>query len=69
MTQNWFLVYSTGNLARASILKGMLEENHIPVILMNKQDSSYLNFGEIEIYVPRNLKDIAAHLIDNALLN
>jgi hypothetical protein len=69
MTQNWHLIYSTGNSALANILKGMLEENHIPAIIMNKQDSSYLSFGDIEIYVPRNLKDIAAQLIDKALLN
>lgn len=69
MTKNWHLIYSTGNSALANILKGMLEENHIPAIIMNKQDSSYLSFGDIEIYVPRNLKDIATHLIDKALLN
>ncbi len=47
----------------------MLEENNIPVIVMNKQDSSYLNFGEIEIHVPAHVKDIATQLIDKALMN
>jgi hypothetical protein len=36
---------------------------------MNKQDSSYLNFGDIEIHVPSNLKDVAKSLLDKALLN
>ncbi len=67
--KSWFLLYATRNFAEASIVKGMLEENHIKVIVLNKQDSSYLNFGEIELYVPVHLKDIAKHLLDKALMN
>jgi hypothetical protein len=69
MKQKWFLLYSTRNLPHASIIKGMLEENSVPVMLVNKQDSSYLNFGDIELYVPVLLKDIAKHLVDKSLLN
>jgi hypothetical protein len=69
MTQNWYLLFSTRNLPAASIIKGMLEENSVPVLLINKQDSSYLNFGDIELYVPLLLKDIAKHLVDKGLLN
>jgi hypothetical protein len=69
MTPDWFLLYTTRNPAQASIIKGMLEENQVPVFVMNKQDSSYLNFGDIEIYVPENLKEIARQLVTNALLN
>jgi hypothetical protein len=29
----------------------MLEENNIKVVLLNKQDSSYLMFGLVELYV------------------
>jgi hypothetical protein len=64
-----FLLYSTTSQAEASIIKGMLEENNIPVFLMNKQDSSYLNFGEVELYVPHNLKDIAQNLLNKSLMN
>ncbi|MGI8952025.1 MAG: putative signal transducing protein [Chitinophagaceae bacterium] len=67
--KNWFLLYTTRNYAQANIIKGMLEENNIHVILFNRQDSSYINFGEIELYVPIHLKDIAKHLLDKALLN
>ncbi|MCW3106479.1 MAG: hypothetical protein JWQ09_985 [Segetibacter sp.] len=69
MTHKWFLLYATRNLPQASIIKGMLEENSVPVMLVNKQDSSYLNFGDIELYVPMLLKDIAKHLVDQGLLN
>jgi hypothetical protein len=64
-----FLLYSTTNQAEASIIKGMLEENNIPVFLMNKQDSSYLNFGEVEIYVPHDLKEIAQSLLSKGSMN
>ena len=65
----WFKIYTSANLPQASIVKGMLEENHVPVMVVNKQDSSYLNFGDIEIYVPSHLKDIATNLMQKSLLN
>ncbi len=65
----WFKIFTSSNLPQASIVKGMLEENHVPVMVVNKQDSSYLNFGDIEIYVPSHLKDIASNLMQKSLLN
>lgn len=67
--KNWFLLYTTRNFSEATIIKGMLEQNSVPVVLNNKQDSSYINFGDIELYVPDHLKDIAKHLIDQGLMN
>ena len=67
--QGWFKLYSTKNYLEANIIKGMLEENNIQAIILNMQDSSYLVFGDIEIYVPLHLKDVAGHLLDNALFN
>ena len=69
MNIDWFKLYTTRNYAEANIIKGLLEENNIQTIILNKQDSSYLAFGEIELYVPAHLKDIARHLLDNALFN
>jgi hypothetical protein len=69
MTHKWFLLYATRNYPQATIIKGMLEENSVPVMLVNKQASSYVNFGDIELYVPVLLKDIAKHLVDRGLLN
>ena len=67
--QQWHLLYKTRSYAEASIVQGMLEENQIPVQVMNKQDSSYLNFGDIEVYVPAGFKDVAKSLLEKALLN
>jgi hypothetical protein len=56
-------------MAEASIIQGMLEENEIPVQVMNRQDSSYLNFGDIELYVPEHLAATATQLMNQNLLN
>jgi len=67
--QGWFMLYSTKNYLEANIIKGKLEENNIRAVILNRQDTSYISIGEIELYVPAHLKDIAVHLIDNTLSN
>ena len=67
--QSWLKIFATRNPAEASIIQGMLEENHIAVQIMNKQDSSYLNFGVIELYVPGHLAETAKQLLAKNLLN
>ncbi|MBY0481087.1 MAG: DUF2007 domain-containing protein [Chitinophagaceae bacterium] len=67
--ENWEKIFSTRNYAEASIIQGLLTENEIPVQVLNKQDSSYINFGDIELYVPAHLKLTAQQLLEKALLN
>jgi hypothetical protein len=67
--KHWDKIYSTKNLAEASIIQGLLSENDVPVQILNKQDSSYPMFGDIELYVPAHLNITAKQLIENALLN
>jgi hypothetical protein len=67
--QNWKKLYTTESLTQANIVKGMLEQNQVPVVLVNKQDSSYINFGEIEVHVPFHLENLARQLLDKALAN
>ena len=54
---------STNNPNKAEITKQMLEENNIKVVLLNKQDSSYLMFGEIELYINKEQFDQAKDLL------
>lgn len=65
----WHKLYTTRNAAEANIIKGMLEENQVPVVILNRQDSSYLAFGEIDLYVQPHFIEIAKQLLDKALLN
>ena len=67
--EQWVLIYKTENFAKANIIKGMLEENQVPVSILNKQDSSYINFGEIEVYVPSHFKNLANNLLSQSLMN
>lgn len=50
MSKNWTKIFTTGKPYRAELFKGLLEENNIESIIINKQDSAYL-FGELELYV------------------
>ena len=48
--EKWIKVFSTQKMYEAEIVKGVLMENDIQAIVMNKQDSSYF-FGNYEIMV------------------
>ena len=52
--ETWELIFSTATLYQAEILKSLLEEENIISVIINKQDSSYLSFGEIELYVKQD---------------
>ena len=49
--EQWEKVFGTNAVYQAEILKALLEEENIVSIVINKQDSSYLSFGEVEVYV------------------
>jgi len=51
MEKNWVKIYKSSNFYQSEIVKQMLLQHHIEAVLMNKQDSSYLSFGDVEVYV------------------
>jgi len=53
----------------AEILRGLLEENQVPVVVVNKQDSSYVFLGDIEVYVPAHFKELARDLMSGSITN
>ena len=67
--EQWEKVYGTNAEYQAEILKALLEEENIVSIVINKQDSSYLTFGEVEVYVKTEdvlkAKQIATKLSKN----
>jgi len=65
---NWVKVYSSTNLQHAELLKHILNENDIEAIVMNKQDSSYVTIGEIELLVNRDKVLMAKKIISEAKL-
>ena len=50
MDKNWVKIFSTSESYKAEIHKGLLLENDIEAVIINKKDSAYL-FGELELYV------------------
>jgi hypothetical protein len=48
---NWKKVFSSSQLAVASMVSGILMEKQIQTNLLNKIDSSYVFLGEVEVYV------------------
>jgi hypothetical protein len=69
LMENWYLLLRTDTYLEAEILRGMLEENQVPVMIVNKQDSSYVFLGEIELYVPVHLKELARGLAGGSITN
>ncbi len=61
--KDWKKVFSSSQLTSASMVMGILNENEIPAKTLNKQDSSYVFLGEIEVYVPLYMFDKAKELI------
>ena len=51
MSGEWILVYSTDKEYQAELVRQMLANEGIIAEIMNKQDSAYPVFGDIEIYV------------------
>jgi len=64
----WICIYKSNNKFDAEVVKGNLESNRIPCVLLNKQDSSYMSFGYVELHVPEEFKTIAETILkDNNL--
>lgn len=51
MEKGWVQVYSTDKMFQAEILKQVLSDHEIEAVIINKMDSSYKAFGEVEVYV------------------
>ncbi|MCF6401805.1 DUF2007 domain-containing protein [Chitinophaga filiformis] len=68
MEKDWVKIYYTNQLFRAEIIRGMLEENGINVVLINRQDSAYLTAlpGMVELFVHNSQEADARQLLAEA---
>ncbi len=67
MEKDWQRVYATNQTYLVQIVQGILLEEGIKSVVINKQDAMYM-FGEIEIYVQRENVLRASHLIKRSEL-
>ncbi|SHO61451.1 putative signal transducing protein [Algoriphagus zhangzhouensis] len=65
--ENWIKVYETEVPVRAEIVKGVLEENEIPAVVLNKKETVYNVFGMNEVHVSRENLLKATNIIQNEI--
>ncbi|WP_436485730.1 DUF2007 domain-containing protein [Chitinophaga sp. ARDCPP14] len=67
MEKDWVKVFSSDRPFEAEIVKGMLLDNDIEAVLLNRQSSSY-NItlpGQVELYVHESKEQLARDLVHN----
>ena len=67
--QDWKKIYSNTSLAYVSMVEGIFNEQGIPAKMLNRQDSSYVFLGEMELYVPSEFEVIAKELVNSIKLD
>jgi hypothetical protein len=63
MDKNWVKIYVTSDVYKAELLKGLLIDNGINAVVVNKKDSVYL-IGDAELFVSSDHVMIAKRLIN-----
>ena len=51
MEEGWVLAYTTNKMFDAELFKRVLGDHDIESVIINKMDSTYRSFGDIEVYV------------------
>lgn len=65
--EKWQKVFETGSSVRAEIVKGVLEENGIIAIIVNKKESVYQIHGTYELMVSPSQTIEAINIINNEI--
>jgi hypothetical protein len=65
MEKDWKLVYFTGDNYRGDLAQELLEENVIHAVILNRKDSTYTAFGDIEVYVSKEDEERAIKILEH----
>jgi hypothetical protein len=63
LNTEWVKIYTADTPFKADLAIGLLAEHGIEAVTFNKKDSVYL-FGDIEVYVHRDLVALAKHILE-----
>ena len=63
MEKNWVKIFKSTNYYQSEIVKQVLLQHSIEAVLLNKQDSSYRSFGNVEVYIHQEDFDNAIELL------
>ncbi|MDR0982111.1 MAG: DUF2007 domain-containing protein [Culturomica sp.] len=66
--ENWTSVFTTDKLYKAELVRTSLLENGIEAVILNKEDSSFTTFGEIDVMIPKEDADRATEIIKSVKL-
>ncbi|MBN3520631.1 DUF2007 domain-containing protein [Algoriphagus lutimaris] len=65
--ENWIKVFESDMQVRAEIVKGVLEENEINAVVLNKKETIYHVFGTYEVLVQKKDLLLANNIIQNEI--
>lgn len=65
MKDDWVLVHECSDEYRIELVRQMLDNEGIHSVIINKKDSTYKSFGDLELYVGRDDVVRAKALINN----
>jgi hypothetical protein len=68
MEEGWKKVYTTDKPYQAEIVIELLDENNILGVEINKKDTSYLAFGNAEVFVKEEDFEKAKEIINQSKL-
>ncbi|EPR68390.1 putative signal transducing protein [Cyclobacterium qasimii] len=64
---NWQKIFESSTPVRAEIVKGVLEENGITAVIVNKKDPVYKIHGNIEVMVLAEEAPRALNIVENEI--
>ena len=64
---NWRKIFESSTPIRAEIVKGVLEENGITAVIVNKKDPVYKIHGNIEVMVLTEEAPRALNIVENEI--
>ncbi len=64
---NWQKIFESSTPIRAEIVKGVLEENGITAVIVNKKDPVYKIHGNIEVMVLAEEAQRALKIVENEI--
>ena len=67
MEKGWEKIYFSGDQFKVFIARDLLAENDINAVIMNQKDSSYLTFGDVELYVEDHDKLKSLEILDQLI--
>ena len=67
MEKDWVVAKSFNKAYLAEIAIEVLKDNGIKAVILNQKDSSYLAFGDINVYVHINDEERAVNLLKDLI--